>query len=148
MLNWSRLCLTYLCSLWTIRDYLINFTDKLMLTYISGTTGLPKAAVITHARYILGAGGLTILIGVNQNAVVYCPCPCTTLSGCMSSGISMVMRDRFSASSSWAGCVKYDVTATQYIGEICRYLLNTPSCKMKAEHKVRLVFNIPNKAEL
>ena len=81
MLNWSRLCLTYLCSLWTIRDYLINFTDKLMLTYTSGTTGLPKAAVITHARYILGAGGLTIMIGVNQNDMVYCPCPCTTLWG-------------------------------------------------------------------
>ena len=116
MLNWSRLCLTYLCSLWTIRDYLINFTDKLMLTYISGTTGLPKAAVITHARYILGAGGLTILIGVNQNAVVYCPCPCTTLSGCMSSGISMVLRDSFSASSYWAGSVKYYVTAPSTLG--------------------------------
>ena len=86
-----------------------------------------------------------------------------SLSGCMYSGISMVMRDKFSASSYWADCVKYNVTASQYIGEICRYLLNTPHCKEEAEHKVRLVFgngirpeiwsafverfNIPNIAE-
>ena len=42
------------------------------------------------------------------------------VSGCMYNGIPMVMRDKFSASSYWKDCVKYRVTAAQYIGEVCR----------------------------
>jgi len=130
----------------TIQDS-INFTDKLMFIYTSGTTGMPKAAVIKHARYILAAGGLTIMIGVKKDDVVYCPLPLyhsvggmISLSGCMHHGIPMVMRDKFSASSYWKDCVKYNVTAAQYIGEICRYLLNTPNCEQEKLHKVRLMF--------
>jgi hypothetical protein len=43
--------------------------------------------------------------------------PC---AGCMYNGIPMVMREKFSASSYWKDCVKYKVTAAQYIGEVCR----------------------------
>jgi solute carrier family 27 fatty acid transporter 1/4 len=32
------------------------------------------------------------------------------------------------------------VQAAQYIGEICRYLLNTPECPEERQHKVRLMF--------
>ena len=47
-----------------------------MLTYISGTSGLPKAAVLLLARSVLGAGGLNILIGLlplfqNHSGCVY-----------------------------------------------------------------------------
>ena len=118
----------------------INFKDKLMFIYTSGTTGMPKAAVIKHARYLLAGEGLTIMIGVKSDDVVYCPLPLyhsvggmISLSGCMNHGIPMVMRDKFSASSYWKDCVKYNVTAAQYIGEICRFLINT-------QYKVRLMF--------
>jgi len=148
----------------------INFKDKLLFIYTSGTTGMPKAAVIKHARYILAGGGLTIMIGVKKSDVVYCPLPLyhsvggmISLSGCMNHGIPMVMRDKFSASGYWKDCVKYKVTAAQYIGEICRYLLNTPKCEQEVKHSIRLMFgnglrpeiwsefvdrfNIPNIAE-
>jgi len=125
----------------------INFTDKLLYIYTSGTTGLPKAAVIKHSRYILAGGGLTIMMGVRSDDVVYCPLPLyhsvggmVSLSGCMANGISMVMREKFSASSYWKDCVKYKVTAAQYIGEICRYLLNTPESEYESVHSVRLMF--------
>lgn len=130
----------------TIQDS-INFKDKLMYIYTSGTTGMPKAAVIKHTRYILASGGLTTMIGVNRKDIVYCPLPLyhsvggmISLSGCMGNGISMVMRDKFSASNYWKDCVKYNVTAAQYIGEICRYLLNTPECEEEEQHSVRLMF--------
>jgi len=125
----------------------IGFTDKLMYIYTSGTTGMPKAAVIKHSRYILAAGGLMIMAGVKRTDRVYCPLPLyhsvggmVSLSGCMNGGISMVMKDKFSASTYWKDCVKYKVTVAQYIGEICRYLLNTPESEFESQHSVRLMF--------
>jgi hypothetical protein len=51
--------------------------------------------------------------------------PC---AGCMYNGIPMVMREKFSASSYWKDCVKYKVTAAQYIGEVCRYRYKYRGC--------------------
>merc|ERR1719369_382135 len=58
------------------------------------------------------------------------------------------MRDKFSSSSYWADCVKYNVTVSLYIGGICRYLLITPHCKEEAEHKVRLMFGNGLRSEI
>lgn len=41
-------------------------------------------------------------------------------------GATVVIRNKFSASQFWDDCRKYDVTVIQYIGEIMRYLCNTP----------------------
>jgi solute carrier family 27 fatty acid transporter 1/4 len=133
-----------------------------MYIYTSGTTGLPKAAVIKHARYILAAGGLTSMMGVREGDVMYCPHPLyhsvggmISLSGCMAWGITMVIRcvtvnitvsitvtarDKFSASQYWSDCVAHKVTVAQYIGETCRYLVNSPPCPAEAEHSIRLMF--------
>lgn len=125
----------------------IGFKDKLLYIYTSGTTGLPKAAVIKHSRYILAAGGCHTVIGCRRSDVIYSPLPqyhsvagMIALAGTMHHGISIVMTRKFSASKYWADCVKYNVTAAQYIGEICRYLLNTPECPEERQHKVRLMF--------
>jgi len=125
----------------------INFKDKLMFIYTSGTTGLPKAAVIKHARYILASRGLTSIIGVRPSDVLYCPLPLyhsvggmISLSGCMNAGISMVVRDKFSASSYFSDCIRYKVTVGQYIGELCRYLLATPPSPHDSGHQIRLMF--------
>lgn len=148
----------------------IGFKDKLLYIYTSGTTGLPKAAVIKHSRYVLASGGCRSVIGCIPSDVIYSPLPLyhsvagmISLAGVMRHGMSMVMRTKFSASSYWADCVKYKVTAAQYIGEICRYLLNTKECPEEKQHRVRLMFgnglrpniwtefvnrfNIPNIAE-
>ena len=38
----------------------------------------------------------------------------------------MVIRDKFSAAAFWEDIKRYDCTMFQYIGELCRYLLNAP----------------------
>uniref|UniRef100_A0A8D3EEV6 long-chain-fatty-acid--CoA ligase n=1 Tax=Scophthalmus maximus TaxID=52904 RepID=A0A8D3EEV6_SCOMX len=53
-------------------------------------------------------------------------------------GITVVLRRKFSASQFWNDCRKYNVTVIQYIGEIMRYLCNTPKRDNDREHKVRL----------
>jgi len=65
------------------------------------------------------------MIGVRKDDTVYCPLPLyhsvggmISLSGCMAGGITMVIRDKFSASNYWKDCVKYKVTAAQYIATV------------------------------
>ncbi|CAG5867096.1 unnamed protein product [Menidia menidia] len=41
-------------------------------------------------------------------------------------GATCVLRRKFSARHFWKDCVRHDVTVVQYIGELCRYLLNQP----------------------
>lgn len=125
----------------------IGFRDKLLYIYTSGTTGMPKAAVIKHSRYILAAGGCRYVIGCNGDDIIYSPLPLyhsvagmISLAGTMLHGTTMVMRNKFSASSYWEDCVKYKVTAAQYIGEICRFLLNSRECEEEKRHTVRLMF--------
>ncbi|XP_059094771.1 long-chain fatty acid transport protein 4-like isoform X2 [Tigriopus californicus] len=125
----------------------IGFKDKLMYIYTSGTTGMPKAAVIKHSRYILAAGGCHFVIGVRKDDIIYSPLPLyhsvagmIAMAGSMLHGMSIVMKKKFSASSYWKDCIKFNVTAAQYIGELCRYLLNTPQIPEEKEHKVRLMF--------
>ena len=79
--------------------------------------------------------------------MLYCPLPLyhsvggmISLSGCISSGISMVIRDKFSASQYWEDCIRYKVTVAQYIGEMCRYLINRPPSAQDTQHRVRLMF--------
>ena len=58
----------------------------------------------------------------------------------MLSGISMVVRDKFSASQYFQDCVRYKVTVGQYIGELCRYLLATKPSQFDTSHQIRLMF--------
>ena len=51
-----------------------------------------------------------------------------------------MIRKKFSASNFWSDCIKYDCTAAQYIGEICRYLLAQPAKTEDRTHKVRTIF--------
>jgi len=53
-------------------------------------------------------------------------------------GGSVVLRPRFSARRFWDDVAEWDCTLFQYIGELCRYLLNTPPHPREAEHRIRL----------
>ncbi|XP_065432298.1 long-chain fatty acid transport protein 1 isoform X7 [Chrysemys picta bellii] len=57
---------------------------------------------------------------------------------CLIHGLTVVIRKKFSASRFWDDCTKYKCTIIQYIGEICRYLLNQPVREAEAQHHVRL----------
>jgi fatty-acyl-CoA synthase len=50
----------------------------------------------------------------------------------------VVLRERFSASDFWDDIVEWNCTLFQYIGELCRYLVNSPPHPREAEHRIRL----------
>jgi fatty-acyl-CoA synthase len=54
------------------------------------------------------------------------------------SGGSVAIRERFSAREFWDDVVRWDCTLFQYIGELCRYLLNSPPSPNETKHRIRL----------
>jgi fatty-acyl-CoA synthase len=117
--------------------------DDIFYIYTSGTTGLPKAARFSHIRFLM-AGSAARLAGFDQNGTMYCALPLYhTAGGVMAAGSALLsggtlaLRRRFSAREFWPDVAKTRSTAFQYIGEFCRYLLNTPADPREGQHVVQ-----------
>lgn len=116
------------------------------LVFTSGTTGLPKAAIITHMRWLAVGDGWTALFGHGPDDVFYCVLPLyhvaagmSLLSQVLACGGRMLLRRRFSASRFWEDVRAHRVTVTQYSGEMCRYLVNQPPRPDDREHSLRMM---------
>ncbi|XP_023128835.2 long-chain fatty acid transport protein 6 [Amphiprion ocellaris] len=112
--------------------------------FTSGTTGLPKAAVITHLQSLKAAAGLWAF-GATEDDVVYIPLPLyhsaaslIGIGGTIHLGATCILKKKFSASQFWNDCRTHNVTIFQYIGELCRYLCNQPKTEVDKVHKVRM----------
>jgi fatty-acyl-CoA synthase len=53
-------------------------------------------------------------------------------------GGSIVVREKFSARDFWDDVVRFDCTLFQYIGELCRYLAQSPPSPNETRHRIRL----------
>lgn len=122
----------------------VTFSTPALYIYTSGTTGLPKAATINHHRLWIGTG-LSTVSGFRADDVIYTTLPLyhssalmIGLHGCILAGATLALRTKFSASQFWDDCRKYNVTVIQYIGELLRYLCNTPPKPNDRDHKVRM----------
>jgi fatty-acyl-CoA synthase len=119
--------------------------DGLFLIYTSGTTGLPKAARVSHSKAISAGAAAWKLQRLDANDRVYCCLPLyhsaggmMAVGGALLSGATFVIARKFSAKRFWSDCTQHDVTAIQYIGELCRYLLNSPPHPDERAHKIRV----------
>ena len=106
-----------------------NFNDKLLYLYTSGTTGMPKAAVIKHSRFYFYPAGVWYMIGLAsvRDPVFYNPLPLYHSAGgtvgiglMMVFGVTIVIRKKFSVRNFWKDCCDHGCNGAQYIGEICR----------------------------
>ncbi|XP_052008265.1 long-chain fatty acid transport protein 2-like isoform X1 [Xyrauchen texanus] len=122
----------------------VSFTSPAVYIYTSGTTGLPKAAVINETR-LLAALAVLASNGVTDRDVIYVTLPLYHTAGFLigflgsvETGSTIVLRRKFSASQFWDECRSHKVTVIQYIGEVLRYLCNTPQRENDKVHSVRL----------
>ncbi|XP_036135517.1 long-chain fatty acid transport protein 6 [Molossus molossus] len=121
-----------------------NLKSPYLYIFTSGTTGLPKAAVITQLQAVKGSAGLWAF-GCTSDDIIYITLPLyhssgslLGIGGCIELGATCVLKKKFSASQFWNDCKKYNVTVFQYIGEICRYLCKQPKREGEKDHQVRL----------
>ncbi|XP_039279544.1 long-chain fatty acid transport protein 4 isoform X1 [Nilaparvata lugens] len=123
-----------------------SYKDHLMYIFTSGTTGMPKAAVMPHSRYLLAGLAAICLLKLTKDDIIYNPLPMYHTAGgalgigaALMSSTSVVIRPKFSASNYFSDCVKYKCTIGQYIGEMCRYILATPVKAGETNHRLRLM---------
>ncbi|MDP3404132.1 MAG: long-chain-acyl-CoA synthetase [Brevundimonas sp.] len=119
--------------------------DLALLIFTSGTTGLPKAARITHLRMLLTMHSFAAATGATARDVIYAPLPLYhTVGGVCAPGIALTvggaiaLRRQFSVTAFWSDCVRFEATLFQYIGELCRYLVNAPVHPDERRHRLRL----------
>lgn len=122
----------------------IKASQQCMKMFTSGTTGMPKAAKVTHVRaqnYMRGfaAGANT---GPKDRVLLVLPMYHATGGLCgvgaaISTGGAVIVRPKFSASNFWDEAVKYKATVFMYVGELCRFLLSSPSHPKEQAHNIR-----------
>ncbi|OGB03327.1 MAG: long-chain-acyl-CoA synthetase [Burkholderiales bacterium RIFCSPLOWO2_12_FULL_64_99] len=113
--------------------------------FTSGTTGLPKASVMSHYRWHRCMSGMGIMgLRLRPEDILYCPLPlyhnnALTVSwgAVVGAGACLVLAPKFSASRFWDDIRRHQATSFCYIGELCRYLLNQPARPDDRQHRVR-----------
>ncbi|MBW0018685.1 MAG: long-chain-acyl-CoA synthetase [Mycobacterium sp.] len=125
----------------------VQAKDTAFYIFTSGTTGFPKASVMTHLRWLkaLAAfGGLGLRLKGSDTLYSCLPlyhnnALTVALSSVINSGATLALGKSFSASRFWDEVIASRATAFIYIGELCRYLLNQPPKPTDRAHQVRMM---------
>jgi fatty-acyl-CoA synthase len=123
----------------------LTIEDKALFIYTSGTTGMPKAANVNHFRLMLASQAFAGVMDTRPQDRMYDCLPMYHTSGgicaigaMLAVGGSVFIREKFSAREFWDDVVRAECTLFMYIGELCRYLVNSPPHPKERAHRLRL----------
>jgi fatty-acyl-CoA synthase len=120
--------------------------DRAFFIYTSGTTGLPKAANFSHMRMLFMMSGFVGALRPRADDRIYNPLPLYHSTGgvcavglAFFAGGALILKRRLSVHEFWPDIHRYGATMFEYIGEVCRYLLNAPPSPLERGHKIRAI---------
>lgn len=128
----------------------VRLGDPSFYIFTSGTTGLPKASIMTHMRWSkAGYAYGRAMLALTPDDCVYAPLPLyhnmalsVAWGAAAVTGASLAIRRTFSSSAYWEDCRRFGATAVAYIGELPRYLLAAPSSPADRVHSVRAAVGV------
>jgi fatty-acyl-CoA synthase len=125
----------------------ITAKDIALYIFTSGTTGMPKAARVTHMRVQMYMRGFAAATESTPEDRIYNVLPLYHATGglcamgaALLNGGAVVLRKKFSASQFWSDIARERCTMFVYIGELCRYLVNAPEHPDERAVKLKLAF--------
>jgi len=124
----------------------VTLKERAFFIYTSGTTGLPKAANFSHMRMLFMMSGFVGALQPRETDRIYDPLPLYHSTGgvcavgmAFFTGGALILKRKFSVHDFWSDIHKYDATIFEYIGELCRYLLNAPPSPLEKSHRIRAI---------
>jgi fatty-acyl-CoA synthase len=123
----------------------VTTADRALTIYTSGTTGMPKAANVSHRRLMQWSLWFAGLMNTSPDDRMYNCLPMyhavggvAAIGALLVRGGSVVIAEKFSVREFWNDIVAWDCTLFQYIGELCRYLVNAPAHPWERRHRLRI----------
>ena len=131
----------------TVPERTINAKAPFMLLFTSGTSGAPKACILSQVRLAASSSRFVEMQRLTPDDVMYCVMPLfhsnaviTSYAPWLISGATCVLRRRFSASGFLPDVRKYGVTFFNYVGKPLSYILATPEQPDDADNTLTRVF--------
>jgi fatty-acyl-CoA synthase len=122
-----------------------SITDRALYIYTSGTTGWPKAANVSHYRLMQWSHWFAGMLDTRGSDRMYNCLPMyhsvggvVAVGATLVNGGSVLLRRGFSARHFWDDIAAWDCTLFQYIGELCRILVQSAPSLRQADHRIRL----------
>ena len=130
-----------------VPEHDVDANAPFMLLFTSGTSGAPKACILSQGRLARSSTLLTQSLALGADDVVYCTMPLfhsnaviTSFAPWLICGGTLVLRRRFSASGFLPDVRKYRVTYFNYVGKPLSYILATPEQPDDADNTLTRVF--------
>jgi citronellyl-CoA synthetase len=122
----------------------VTAQDIACYIFTSGTTGVPKAAILPNAKLVAASVNITMAgYRINEEDCMYNCLPLYHSTGLMLGlvaaiqvGAASFVKRKFSASSFWEEAQRFNTTALVYIGELCRYLANQEPCEAEKNNPI------------
>lgn len=121
--------------------------DTCVIIYTSGSTGFPKGAMHSQRNFVTAGEAnvarlwlqpddrlLTMLPLFHVNALFY------SLAGTLAAGATIIVIEKFSASTFWETAVETGATRVNFIDTVGRILMARPRGEFRPEHRINTVY--------